>query len=291
MSAPQTSETSATTVAASPGGVAAVAADQPAHGELVGGVARCVRQHNVSPLTFRGTNTWILAAPGDRCAVVVDPGPDDGVCAAACEAMLAACGLEAAAVVVTHYHVDHAGCADGLARRWGVPMLRAADGTLAAGPLKVAGSALNLAVVPLPGHSSDSVALHVPEGELMVTGDVIFAQSPTMVCWPDGKLGAYLDSLDALDRYVVLHGVRRLLTAHGPVIENVRERIGAVRDHRLERLSQVVRAVQGGVAPQAEAVVDAVYDDVPAALRPGAVRSVHAQLDYARETGLLPAIP
>lgn len=290
MSASQISEATAAAAPSSQGGVSA-AADRPVHGELVGGVARCVRQHNVSPLTFRGTNTWILAAPNDRCALVVDPGPDDDACALSCEAMLAACGLQAAAVAVTHYHADHAGCADGLARRWGVPVLRATDGTLAAGPLKVAGLALALTAVPLPGHSSDSVALHVPVGELMVTGDVIFAQSPTMVCWPDGKLGAYLDSLDALDRYVALHGVKRLLTAHGPVIENVRERIGAVRDHRLARLSQVVQAVQGGVAPQAEAIVDAVYDDVPAALRPGAVRSVHAQLDYARETGLIPAIP
>src|SRR6185437_428726 len=39
--------------------------------------ARCVLAPNPSPMTLDGTNTWVIAEPGSRAAVVVDPGPQD----------------------------------------------------------------------------------------------------------------------------------------------------------------------------------------------------------------------
>jgi glyoxylase-like metal-dependent hydrolase (beta-lactamase superfamily II) len=32
---------------------------------------------NPGPMTFDGTNSWVLHEPGSRGAVIVDPGPDD----------------------------------------------------------------------------------------------------------------------------------------------------------------------------------------------------------------------
>lgn len=32
---------------------------------------------NPSPMTFDGTNSWVLHEPGRRGSVIVDPGPDD----------------------------------------------------------------------------------------------------------------------------------------------------------------------------------------------------------------------
>jgi glyoxylase-like metal-dependent hydrolase (beta-lactamase superfamily II) len=57
------------------------------------------------------TNCWILAAEGGDEAIVVDP----GFAPERVRAMLADAGLRAAAVLLTHAHVDHAGSAGLLA--------------------------------------------------------------------------------------------------------------------------------------------------------------------------------
>ena len=259
----------------------------PEQGEWVTPYTQCIRHRNASPLTFKGTNSWLVGAPGGEGCLIVDPGPDTEEVMERCERTAAEDGRAIRALVTTHYHADHAGCADVLAERRGVPHLCVAHGNLPEGPLQVPGVDAELAVVPLPGHSSDSVALYVPAASAMITGDVIFAQSPTMVCWPDGKMAAYLASLDTLERYADLHQVELLLTGHGPVIRNPAARIQAVREHRMERLHQVVQAVADGVPAEAGALVDAVYTDVPDRLRPGALRSVHAQLVYAADHGLI----
>ena len=173
------------------------------------------------------------------------------------------------------------------AAAWHLSVLGVASGTLGPGPLELPGVSLAIEVVPLPGHSSDSVGFLVEEGALVVTGDVVFAQSPTMVCWPDGRMGDYLASLDVLGRLVAERGVERLLTGHGPVIENPSERIEQARRHRLQRLQQVVSAVRSGIPADAEALVEAVYNDVRPELHDGAVRSVNAQLRYAFDEGIL----
>ncbi len=259
----------------------------PDNEALVSPCAQCVRHGNASALTYSGTNTWVLCAPGDGAALVVDPGPDDPAAPARIGAALARRGLRAAAVVLTHDHPDHAGRAAAASALLGAPVLGRAAGTLAVGPLAVPGVSLTVEAVPLPGHSSDSVGLLVEEDALMVTGDMIFAQSPTMVCWPDGHMGDYLASLDTLGRIVAERGVERLLTAHGPVIERPTERIGQARRHRLSRLRQVVAAVRSGIPAEAEALVEAIYNDVSPTLHEGALRSVNAQLRYAFDEGLL----
>jgi len=58
---------------------------------------------NPSEMTFEGTNTVILRAPGSRTAVVVDPGPDDRAHAERIAAIVGEIEL----VVVTHRHGDH----------------------------------------------------------------------------------------------------------------------------------------------------------------------------------------
>lgn len=259
----------------------------PENEAMVGPFAQCVRHDNATPLTYRGTNTWVLANPEEDYCVLVDPGPAGERAVRAAEEACRHRGLTVRAIVLTHDHPDHAGCAEDAASALGAPVLSWRAGTLSAGSLAVPDVSLTLEVVPLPGHSSDSVGIYVAEGNLMVTGDVLFAQSSTMVCWPDGRLADYLASLDKLLHFAEDRGVTRLCTAHGPVIENVVERIEATRAHRARRLNQVVSAVRSGIPAQAEAVVEAIYNDVPDDLHDGAVRSVNAQLRYAFDTGML----
>ena len=72
-----------------------------------------------------------------------------------------------------------------------------------------------------------------------MTGDMLFKQSSTLICWPDGSLAAYLESLERLRATVVERNVARLLTAHGPLIDHPLEAIDRVYRHRLDRLERV----------------------------------------------------
>ena len=96
---------------------------------------------------------------------------------------------------------------------------------------------------------------------------------------PDGALGAYLETLDRLDRLVTEANIATILPGHGPVVRDPGERIAAYRRHRAQRLEQVREAVAAG-ARDADAVVARVYVDVPRELWPAAKLSVQAQLAY-----------
>ena len=70
----------------------------PDNEAMVGAFAQCVRHPNATPLTYHGTNSWILAAPDDGACLVVDPGPDDAACIGRIAEACARRGLTVAAV-------------------------------------------------------------------------------------------------------------------------------------------------------------------------------------------------
>lgn len=66
----------------------------------------CVRANNPSPMTYVGTNSWIVAEPGAKECVVIDPAP----AGEQVQRILATCGeagLRIGAIVATHDHPDH----------------------------------------------------------------------------------------------------------------------------------------------------------------------------------------
>lgn len=76
--------------------------------------APAVRRVVVGPLA---TNCWVIHAPGDHHALLVDPGDEP-------DTILAALGdLEVTAIVLTHTHWDHVLAVPALAGRLGVPVL------------------------------------------------------------------------------------------------------------------------------------------------------------------------
>ena len=107
----------------------------PDNEAMVGPFAQCVRHPNATPLTYHGTNSWILAAPNDGACLEVDPGPDDAACIGRIAEACARRGLTVAAVAATHDHFDHAECAEEAGRVFGAPVLGVASGTLGPGPL------------------------------------------------------------------------------------------------------------------------------------------------------------
>jgi glyoxylase-like metal-dependent hydrolase (beta-lactamase superfamily II) len=232
------------------------------------------RAPNPGPMTLDGTNTWVLRATGAAEGLVIDPGPDD-------DRHLATVAAHApiAAILITHGHHDHVDGAAHLSAMLGrVPVLAAdpehcIDGEpLTAGKLDLAG--LDLEVLATPGHTADSMCFATHEA--VFSGDTVLGRGTAVVAWPDGDLGAYLNSLEVLAAYP-----RMLLPGHGPALNDCAEVARAYLAHRRERLDQIRAAVAAG-ATTPEAVVDLVYPDITPDVRFAAEWSTRAQLDYLR---------
>jgi glyoxylase-like metal-dependent hydrolase (beta-lactamase superfamily II) len=250
--------------------------------------AVCVLAPNPGPMALDGTNTYVLAEPGARTVVIVDPGPDDPRHVESVVATAEAGGRTVDLILVTHAHLDHSGAARTVADRVDAPV-RTLDPTLCrhaeplqAGELSAGG--LRLVVVPTPGHTADSVCFVLPADRALLTGDTILGRGTTVVAHPDGQLADYLTSLDELADVVAAGGLGHLLPGHGPARPDPGGLIATYKAHRLERLEQVRAALAAG-ATTASDVVEMVYADVDRALWPAAEQSVLAQLDYVRRVG------
>jgi len=242
-------------------------------------------------MTLDGTNTWILAAPGGREAVVVDPGPDDARHLVAVLDAARERDVRITQLLLTHGHVDHSEGARRFAHLAGVGV-RALDPThtygaegLTAGAVLEVGD-LRVEVVATPGHTSDSLCFLLPDHRAVLTGDTVLGRGTTVVAHPDGRLADYLITLRRLRALAAEHPLEQVLPGHGPVLGLPDVPPVEVLDfyltHRGERLDQVRAAVRAGARTAAD-VVERVYVDVPRALWPAAELSVRAQLDYLKE--------
>ena len=260
-------------------------------GGSFGSRAACVLAPNANMMTLDGTNTWVLREPGAGRSVVVDPGPPDR---GHLDAVRAAAG-DVAVVLLTHHHLDHSEAAREFAESVGCgvraldPAYRLGSEGLGEGDV-VEVDGLEVHVVATPGHTSDSLSFLLPAERVVLTGDTVLGRGTTVVAHPDGRLGAYLDSLDRLHALAEAHEIDVVWPGHGPVIDDALAVLDHYRSHRAERLGQVDAAVAqlqaGGVAAavtQPRQVVEIVYADVDPVLWGAAELSVRAQLDYLRE--------
>jgi glyoxylase-like metal-dependent hydrolase (beta-lactamase superfamily II) len=244
---------------------------------------RMIRAANPGPMTLDGTNTWLVGDPGLGPAAVLDPGP---LLEEHLDAIVAA-APGVAVVLLTHRHLDHSQAAAALADRARCDV-RAADPALRVGPsglddgerLELPGAVLT--VLATPGHTSDSVSMLL-EGDdglvRLLSGDMVLGRGTTVITYPDGDLGAYLDSLARLQRVVAERDVVEILPGHGPVVTDPADWLAHYREHRLERLDQVRAALAAGARTPAD-VVARVYPEVGRGLWPAAEQSVRAQLAY-----------
>jgi glyoxylase-like metal-dependent hydrolase (beta-lactamase superfamily II) len=239
-------------------------------------------------MTLDGTNTWLLAAPGDHRGCVIDPGPDDEGHLTAVLAAARERGLTVTQVLLTHGHPDHSAGARRFGELAGAPV-RALDPAhtlggegLTAGRRVTVGE-LVIDVVATPGHTSDSLCFILPDQRAVLTGDTVLGRGTTVVAHPDGRLAEYLESLRRLRALAADRDLERVLPGHGPVLAVPDAPPVAVLEfylqHRRERLDQVRAAVADG-ADTPRQVVERVYADVPREVWPAAELSVRAQLDY-----------
>lgn len=257
--------------------------DEAWTGGVVSEWSTCLLAPNPSAWTLEGTNTWLIAEPGSTQVVIVDPGPDTPE---HLERILATVRERGSIteILLTHGHADHSAGALSLARMCGAPV-RALDPQhvhggegLHAGEVVAFGD-LVIDVISSPGHSADSLSFRVNGDASILTGDTVLGRGTTVIAWPEGKLGEYLVTLDALAETINSHDIANIYPGHGPVVADPAERIQWYVRHRAERLTEVRAALDSG-ARTADEVVAIVYAQTPAGLLGAAKLSVQAQMDY-----------
>lgn len=266
-------------------GLPVIGSDAPWAGGSFSATVMCILAPNPSPMTLDGTNTWVIGQAGGAL-IVIDPGPDDD---AHLQEIIDATEGRVAQILLTHAHPDHAEGARHLHEMTGAAV-RALDPEhvlggegLVAGDVIAAGDD-EIHVIGTPGHTSDSLSFHLPRDAALLTGDTVIGRGTTVVAWPDGHLGDYLDSLSALRLRAEASGASAILPGHGPVLRDPIAVLDAYLDHRHARLDQVRSAVAAG-ASTPEEVVDAVYIDIPDSVRWAALLSTRAQLEYLGALG------
>jgi glyoxylase-like metal-dependent hydrolase (beta-lactamase superfamily II) len=260
-------------------------------GGAFGERARCVLAPNADVMTLDGTNTWVLREPGAARSIVVDPGPEITEHLDSVASHAGVVGV----VLLTHGHLDHSEAARTFAERVGCgvraldPQHRLGDEGLVDGDV-VDVDGLEVRVVGTPGHTSDSLSFVLPAERAVLTGDTVLGRGTTVVAHPDGRLGAYLDSLQRLHALAESQEVTAVWPGHGPVIDDATAVLDHYLAHRQQRLEQVREAVRD-LAPGSDAepgeglamrVVERVYADVDPVLWGAAELSVRAQIDYLR---------
>lgn len=266
---------------------------------------RRVLAPNPSPMTFRGTNSFLL---GQGAVAVIDPGPALPGHVAALMAALEP-GERIVAILVTHSHLDHSPAAPLLAARCGAPVLGFGPSdagrsgvmqALVAAGMTGGGEGVDpdftpdirladgetfrfgdeqLAVLHTPGHFGNHLCFLWRSR--MFTGDHVMGWASSLVSPPDGDLGDYMRSLDRIESCAP----EVLYPAHGDAVHDPAARIGWLRSHRQSREAQILAAL-GPVPASAAELAARIYHDTPPALLPAAERNVLAHLLDLASRGL-----
>ena len=179
-------------------------------------------------------NCSILGDPETHTATVVDPGED----IAAIVKILQKHQLRVEQIVITHAHIDHVGGAARLKKLTGAPiymnqldlplleMMDVQAGWLGIAPPEVqppdlsAGDGLRLTVagapaeiLHTPGHTQGSLCLHLPEQNLLLAGDTLFAGSVGRTDLPGGDFQTLMRSLH--NCLLQLPDATRVIPGHG----------------------------------------------------------------------------
>jgi glyoxylase-like metal-dependent hydrolase (beta-lactamase superfamily II) len=266
------------------------------------GIVRIVAK-NPSPLTFKGTNTYLVGMIG---LAVIDPGPDHE---AHIDAIVrAANGRNISHIFLTHAHRDHVDGAARLRELTGAKVcafprrsnfrrakthlpaqteyvntafpidLPIADGDL------VEGHDWAIEALHTPGHAPDHLCFALRKRGVVFSGDHVMAWNTTVVGPPEGVMSDYMRSLERL-----LHRSRDklYLPGHGERLERPRRTVRAYLLHRRWReqsILSVIRETDGATIP---AIVSNVYNGLAPNLMPAAALSVLGHVEHLIEQGFV----
>ena len=282
----------------------------PVHGlaqEVYPNVRRIVAP-NPSPMTYRGTNTYLV---GQTDVAVIDPGP---VIDAHLTAILDAVGTgqRISHILVTHSHVDHSPLARVLSDATGAPVLGYGDSyagrsavmtDLDLAGLAGGGEGVDPDFAPditipdggtitangwtitahwTPGHFGNHMCFEYAGS--IFTGDLVMGWASSLVSPPDGDLTDFMASC----RRLATRDAGAFLPGHGAAVTDPGARLDWLINHRLGREGEILNALKGGGAT-ARDLANAIYTDTPKALLGAATRNVFAHLiDLTQQNRVTP---
>ena len=246
---------------------------------------------NPGYMTGEGTNTYLL---GEQQVAVIDPGPLMPDHAAAILGAIRAKGGELHRVFVTHTHIDHSPATALLLREVGAELIGALppddlfQDTAFRPDLQCVHDQVfetaeyRLRAIATPGHVANHFCFLDERNGLLMTGDHIMNGSTVVIIPPGGDMAAYMRSLALLLEYPL----RQLAPGHGDVMDDPRQVIDGLLQHRLAREAKVVGALRSVGAAELDALVALVYDDVAVEVHPIAKLSLQAHLIKLEREGL-----
>jgi glyoxylase-like metal-dependent hydrolase (beta-lactamase superfamily II) len=138
-----------------------------------------------------------------------------------------------------------------------------------------------LRAIATPGHSADHLSLLA--GEVLFCGDTVLGEGSVFIPPGGGSLAAYLDSLRRLSGLALA----ALCPGHGPVVWEPAAKLREYLDHRLDREQRLLDALDRGLRATGD-LLDDVWNDAPAALRPAAALTLESHLEKLAQEGRLP---
>jgi len=265
----------------------------------------CILAPNPSPMTFKGTNTYIV---GDAELAIIDPGPISDVHFANIIKVIA--NRPVKFIFLTHSHIDHSPLAEQISCELGAE-------TYAFGP---SGSGLSeimlnliaegyesgvegvdnefhpdhlvkdgdffilnnekITAIYTPGHMGNHVCYQYDK--LLFTGDHIMDWATSMVSPPYGDLTQFMASC----RMLQTKQFDLFLPGHGGPVKNPSERINFIINHRLDREEQIISTIKNTPMTAME-ITKIVYTEIDHRLIPAATRNVFAHLIDLKERGIV----
>jgi glyoxylase-like metal-dependent hydrolase (beta-lactamase superfamily II) len=263
---------------------------------------------NPSPMTYLGTNTFLLGA---QTLAVIDPGPDNDDHLRALTAAID--GRPVSHIFVTHSHLDHSPLARRLSDLTGAAIYAFGDSfagrstvmqSLAAAGLAGGGEGIDpdfkpdhalrdgdtttgdwgvLTAIHTPGHIGNHLCFQW--GDTLFTGDHVMGWASSLVSPPDGDLTEFMASCAKLQS----RAARIYYPAHGAPITDPAARLNWLMTHRKAREAQILAALaQGDATPQQ--LTKIIYQDTPPALQGAAARNVFAHLVDLHQREIVAAI-
>lgn len=236
--------------------------------------------HTLPP--YKTTNSYLIQS--EKQALIIDPGFYEKESLDLIIEVLDKNDLELTAILLTHTHRDHIEGIElllskfpkleiylhhkekhKLAKNLNIKTLRHKE--------IFRFGKLSLKAIFSPGHSRGHLSYYHKEEKIAFVGDMLAKNSSTWVGLPEGNVQDYLNSLDKLAKLEL----NLLAAGHGKIIRKPYKKIEHAKNHRLERVQQIVNALKDK-SMGLEELRTIIYPNLSARLEPFASRSLEALL-------------